>query len=216
MKVEEIVDNIFQVYEESPEELARTFLRFQEHYESPEFAGKIFTLEEFEKWYTAASPSGIKTGRFTYYEDWGGFNIPSYIFRPFFRGLFDPLSVREISLLDNFRGIQDKDFYVIGNSGENSKLVLKHEVSHGLFYLNDKYKQEVTKIVNSLSQGEQKPIQDFLLQMGYCEKVLLDETHAFVLTNLKWMEKKGLDITRFSKIQPALEENFQRFTNGKF
>ena len=216
MKVEEIVENIFHAYEESPEELAKTFLRFQEHYESPEFASKIFTLEEFEKWYTSTSPEGIRTGKFTYYEDWGGFNIPSPIFKPFFRGLFDPLSTREISLLDNFRNLQDRNFYVIGTSGENSKIVLKHEVSHGLFYLNEDYRQRATDIVNSLSSEERKPIQDFLLHIGYCDRVLIDETHAFTMTNIQWLKKKGVDITKLADIQPKLEENFQRFTKGQF
>jgi len=53
-------------------------LRFEEYYESPRFKGRIFTFDEYRKWYVKNSPKGKKTGRFTYYSDWSGFNIPSY------------------------------------------------------------------------------------------------------------------------------------------
>ncbi|MEK7106247.1 MAG: ABC transporter ATP-binding protein, partial [Patescibacteria group bacterium] len=57
--------------------LASTFLRFQEHYESPKFRGQFFSLEEFMDWYAE------EYGNFTYYKDWTGFNIPSYILKSF-------------------------------------------------------------------------------------------------------------------------------------
>lgn len=79
-----ITDKINLLVFENQKELASTFVRFQEHYESPEFAGKTFSLEEFKEWYIKNSEKGRETGEFTYYEDWSGFNIPSYVMRPFY------------------------------------------------------------------------------------------------------------------------------------
>ena len=41
-------------------ELAATFLRVQEHYESPKFHGRVFSLEQYMDWYAA------DRGNFTY------------------------------------------------------------------------------------------------------------------------------------------------------
>lgn len=56
-------------------DLAMTFLRMQEWYESPnpKFARKHFTLEEYMRWYQKAYGNGA----FTYPKDWTGFNVPS-------------------------------------------------------------------------------------------------------------------------------------------
>src|SRR3990167_8171616 len=112
IKLEEIIKNIFHLNVDTQEELTTTFLRFQEHYESPEFKGKIFTLEEFKKWYILNSPNGKKTGRFTYYEDWAGFNIPSEVLEPFYEGKFNPLADYEQKFLDLFKEKRDGKFYV--------------------------------------------------------------------------------------------------------
>ena len=75
-------------------QLASTFLRFQEHYGSPRFRGRRFTLEEYMDWYAA------EYGGFTYFDDWEGFNIPSWVLSPFRNGEFDPLLRKEKKLLD--------------------------------------------------------------------------------------------------------------------
>jgi len=92
-----IRENIFLLDFETQEELTSTFLRFQEFYESPEFQGKIFTLQEYKAWYTKLK------GKFSYYTDWGGFNIPSRILESFYKGKFDPLSEAEKQFLDMFK-----------------------------------------------------------------------------------------------------------------
>ncbi len=45
-RVHSIHPQIFLLSFPTQEYLAKTFLRFQEHYESPEFRGKIFSLEK--------------------------------------------------------------------------------------------------------------------------------------------------------------------------
>src|ERR1700730_3525707 len=78
-------------------QLTATFLRVQEHYESPRFHGRIFSLEQYMDWYAS------RYGNFTYYQDWAGFNVPSTALQPFYEGKFDPLSEKEMQLLGVFK-----------------------------------------------------------------------------------------------------------------
>ena len=66
LHIKKITDKIILVSADSQEELNRTFLRFQEHYESPEWKGKIFTDGQFRAWYSE------KYGANTYERDWSG------------------------------------------------------------------------------------------------------------------------------------------------
>ena len=56
-----IGNNIYLLMFENQFELCSTMLRFQEYYESPKFKNKIFTLEEYKKWYSKGNK------KFTYY-----------------------------------------------------------------------------------------------------------------------------------------------------
>src|SRR5262245_26903475 len=89
-----VADAIYLLVFETQYELASTFLRFQEHYESPKFRKKIFSLEEFMDWYGQENK-----GKFSYFKDWAGFNIPSTEFEPFLEGKFDPLLEKEKRLM---------------------------------------------------------------------------------------------------------------------
>jgi hypothetical protein len=194
MKIEEIVENVFNVNFDTQEKLASTFLRFQEHYESPEFKGKTFTLEEFKEWYTANSTKGKETGKFTYYEDWGGFNIPSHILKPFYEGSFEPLSKKEKKLLDTFKDKKDKKFYIIGTfSGKEREYLLKHETAHGLFYTNPDYRHEVLNELDKLDPKTRNNINKVLEKFGYNSDVWVDESHAYIMTQSNYLKKKGLD-----------------------
>ncbi len=171
-----VADRTYLLQFENQVELTSTFLRFQEHYESPEFKGKIFTLDEYKKWY-----SEIK-GDFTYYTDWSGFNIPSHILNPFFAGDFDPLSDEEKIFLEYFKG-DEHPFYIIGLYGdintERVQKTLKHETAHGLYYTRPEYKKQVDEV---LKKYDLNLIKEWLRSMGgYHESVLDDESHAYTL-----------------------------------
>ncbi|MFH0752211.1 MAG: ABC transporter ATP-binding protein [archaeon] len=181
MNLEEIVENVFNVIFHNRRTMGSTFLRFQEHYESPKFKGKIFTLEEFKKWYIKNSQIGKKTGRFTYYSDWCGFNIPSFILNPFYEGKFNPLSPNEKKLLELFEDKKEKNFYVVGTVGEKNKDTLAHEVAHGLFYTKKEYKSKTMKFLQTIRPEVRKKINKSLIQRGYCQEVLDDEAHAYIL-----------------------------------
>lgn len=183
MKVTQINKTISLVQADSQETLARTFLRFQEHYESPEWKNKIFTIGQFRAWYST------KYGQNSYETDWSGFNIPSYVLDPFVKGLFDPLTSLEQELLDLFKYRTDK-FYIIG-AQQDSPSTLEHEVCHGLFYTDDAYRQAVQKLLQTHKKNL-KDVYSYVSSMMYHESVLDDEVHAYVSANPQYLQDEGV------------------------
>jgi len=182
MKKTQILKNVWLVSFDTQEDLALSFLRFQEHYESPKFRGQIFSLDEFKAWYAA------ENGSFSYVNDWSGFNIPSSVFDSFKRGDFDPLSERERALMSAFDG-DSQPFYVIGtNEGSDA---LEHEICHALFYVDPAYRAATEKIV---SDNLDHLARVFLkvADTGYHESVHVDEVHAYVSANSDWLADSDL------------------------
>jgi hypothetical protein len=193
VKIIKITDKIFQIDLETQSELCVTFLRFQEFYESPEFKGKTFTLDEFADWYAK------DTGKpFDYHTTWNGFNVPSGSIKEFLVKNRD-LSIREESFLDLFKDIKG-DFYVIGTHSEkcedNYADVLKHETGHGLYSTNPSYREKVNEILKDV---DSEAFSKLLSKLGYNESVHLDETHAYLLADSEYLKEEGLDIEKFSK-----------------
>ena len=154
----------------TPYELASTFLRIQEHYESPHFHGRVFTLEQFMDWYAAKK----KNKRFTYFDDWEGFNVPSTAFEPFYDGTFDPLLEKEKRLLHELRNLKDR-FYVIGVS---SNKALRHEIAHALFFTDDGYRDAVRAAMRGFDTSV---LRARILNEGYARHVVEDETQAYII-----------------------------------
>jgi len=206
---QKLTDRIHLLIFNTQRDISSTFLRFQEHYESPKFRGKIFSLEEFKRWYVQNSPKGIKTGEFTYYTDWNGFNIPSYVLKPFYSGKFNPLSEQEKKFLEIFKD-EPEPFYVIGIHRETKKLnlFLKHEIAHGLFYTDKDYRGEVLAI---LSQFDVKPIKiELRSKAGYHEQVLEDEVHAYIIAS-----GKRLKTSIQKKLSLKLRKIYKGYTTNK-
>jgi hypothetical protein len=184
-----LADGIFLLKFATQYELAATFLRFQEYFESSHFAGRVFSLEEFMDWYAA------QFGRFSYFEDWAGFNIPSTVFEPFAAGRFDPLLEKERRLIRLF----DKErapFYVIGVCESSSHDDLTHELAHALFFRNDAYRKAV---LAALSEYNTRPIETELHGLGYSRTVLRDEVHAYLISgdsSLNSLRAKSFDRLR--------------------
>lgn len=166
-----LADKVLLLIYDTQRELASTFLRFQEYYESPKFKGKYFTLEEFAKWYVE------QKGSFTYYEDWIGFNIPSKILKPFYEGKFDPLSFKEKQLLESLK-YEEGVFYLIGIHKEAYDIqnLLKHELAHSFYYTDKNYRERVDAILEKFDLEAVK--QALRNTRGYEENVLLDEIQA--------------------------------------
>lgn len=152
-------------------ELAATFLRVQEHYESPKFHGRIFSLEQYMDWYAA------RYGNFTYYKDWSGFNVPSTAFAAFFQGKFDPLSEKETQLLRLFRSLHDR-FYVIGIHERGAKSTLTHELAHALFFTDEAYRSAV---LTAMREYDTSALERKLADVGYGKHVIPDEVQAYLV-----------------------------------
>ena len=73
LKIKKQKHNAVLISADSQEELADSFMRFQEFYENPYWADKIFTVGQVKKWYSE------KYGADTYRFDWHGFNFPSCV-----------------------------------------------------------------------------------------------------------------------------------------
>jgi hypothetical protein len=184
IKHETLTERIHLLVFDTQLDLTSTFLRFQEHYESPKFRGKIFSLDTFKRWYIQNSPEGKKKKEFTYYTDWNGFNIPSYILKPFYSGKFDPISKQERQFLEIFKD-EPEPFYIIGIHKEikNLSAFIKHEIAHGLFYTDKTYKSEVLAV---LSRFDIEPLKaELRSKAGYHERVLEDECHAYSIDSIK-------------------------------
>jgi len=179
----EIIQGLVHLEYPSLYELTRTFLRPQEFYESPEFKGRVFTLQEFKSWYIKNSDNGKKTGRFTYYTDWAGFNLPSTAFVPFWLGQFNPLSQREKNLLRLLEDEKNSRFYVISSSRRADHSRFVHEVAHGLFYLNPLYRQQALEVVKNMKNKDLATLTKKLKELGYDSSVFDDETQAYLV---KW------------------------------
>jgi hypothetical protein len=152
-------------------ELTATFLRVQEHYESPRFHGRIFSLEQYMDWYAA------EKGNFTYYQDWAGFNVPSTAFQPFYDGKFDPLSAKEKRLLRLFENLRER-FYVIGIYEQGAKHSLTHELAHALYFTDAAYREAVRKEIRAYNTSA---LAKQIAKAGYANHVIPDEMQAYLV-----------------------------------
>jgi hypothetical protein len=193
---------VYLIKSKSRQGLADSFMRFQEYYESPVFSGKTFTIEEFANWYSA------EFGGFTYAKDWSGFNIPSWVLKPFRDGHFDPLTNEEKQLMNSLKKANG-DFYVIGVCEKDKMCIdtLKHEFAHASFNNNLAYRQEVASCVDSY---DTRPIKSALKNMGYHNKVVSDEVNAYMLTEPETMEDV-FSIGSGEKIQNILGKIFYKY-----
>jgi len=175
MMLKTILPNLYCLFSETLEKQGKTFVRFQEHYEGPEHKGKIFTIKEYKQWFRKT----LGNGRYTYNTFYCGFNLPDTIFEPFLNGKFDPLSKEEKELLALVKDLP-KPFYIIGVCSNEADYTshLEHEIAHGFFYLNKKYKNYMLKRVNELSSSLLKIIKASLKENGYCKNVYNDEIQA--------------------------------------
>ena len=214
MKLEELTGSIVHLSYKSQRKLASTFLRFQEHYESSEFRGRVFELEDFMWWYMNNTEEGVEKGKFTYGKDFEGFNIPSVALEPFYGGKFNPLSKKERKILELFEKRRGQRFYIIATYKSDGKKrqrkTLKHEIAHGLFYTNPRYKEEVLRVLNKIDAKKLREIKHFLKNEKYHPDVLQDETHAYIISGLSNLREFGIKTRDLYEVKKQLNEIFQR------
>lgn len=202
---DEIAYKTYLITFDNQKDLCKTMLRFQEHYESPEFAGCIFSLNEFKDWYRD------EYGQFSYYNDWDGFNIPGYILKPFYDGKFKNITNREQKFLDLFLD-NNMDFYIIAINKEDPQPYF-HELMHAMYYHRKEYRKNVNKIVDKYKNTNYvKKLMKHLKKIGYTKDVIYDEINAYTvcdedLIEIKCPGKMGKDLKNLS------EKSMKNFTN---
>ncbi len=205
MKVKEIYPGLLLYTFPNQFELSHTFFRLQEFYEShiKKIRGKFFTYEDIITYYAYDQK---KKPAFTYFEDWNGFNVPGNIVGDFEDLFYDDLTKKEIDMLIaiNKRTLEDNNHYLIGVV-EGEEETMKHEVAHGLYYLNKEYKDEMNYLIKQLPKKMVDRFKKQLKELGYCNKVMKDEIHAYLATGLG----KGM-VTPFNYLwNLALIDQFQ-------
>lgn len=193
---------IYLIESRTRQDLAATFMRFQEYYESPVFKGRVFGVDDFTRWYA------LRYGAFTYDKDWCGFNIPAKVIEPFKYGQFDPLTSQERNLLDICKDARG-DFYIIGvaSGAEYFAETVKHEFAHGAFHINSEYREEVERCVGGYNI---KSVNKGLRRMGYCDDVVVDETNAYVLVEPDTIQVYA-SIENTKKLREQLDKIFEKF-----
>jgi hypothetical protein len=178
-------EQIYWLKFEDSYDLAMTFLRYQEFYESPneQFRGKSFTILDFQEWY--AKDRG---GFFTYPNDWAGFNLPSSVIDQVLNAGISDLNKYDTAIENTHRQIKEEvwkdsytdDYYLIGSASEELD---PHEFGHARYYMDKAYRKEMSEHISALDGKSYQKLTDRLMDMGYTEKVLHDEIQAYLSTS---------------------------------
>jgi len=214
-RIKQVRANVFAVIIKDEYELAMTFCRVQEFYESPniEFRGQHFDIWKFIDWY-----SRQRNGSFTYPTDWAGFNIPFDVLEECTTGLKEiqsPYDKTLITICSQLKKMKKEGpAYVIGVPDTESP-TFTHEVSHGLYYTNEEYREAANKIIEEIKTINKNTYTTFkrnLMKMGYTEDVIDDEIHAYLTTN--WDHNnfgKDVKIGLKKKLHDAFISKLQKY-----
>lgn len=209
VKVAEVVPGVLHLTFPSQRLMATTMMRFQEHYESPKYRGKIFTRAEFDAWYSSQD----RPGNVSYYKYWDGFNIPSRVLRRFKKGDFDPLDPKEQALLKRLAARESR-FYLIATSGKDGDpKVLRHEVAHGLWYTRPAYRRRAQALLRGVNL---KPVYRMLERLGYHPSVWLDEAHAWLGDDARDVRSEGLNPKPYAALRKRLRALQREYVSGLF
>ncbi len=186
--IRKIMPHVYHLNFETQYEVAMHFLRFQEHYESPKFYKKFFTLPQYMEWYCQEHGEGA----FSYPKDWSGFNVPSWVLLDVSRGPipdpneYDAFMACLINRVE--REEEHHPFCFIGTYADGKKGdlkdVLAHEIAHALYFVNPKYRQEVNLLLEDPFPKSLSRAYDILMDMGYHHSTIEDEIHAYCATGL--------------------------------
>jgi hypothetical protein len=206
VKVTEVVRNIYHLRFPNAYLMNASLIRIQEHYESPRFKNKVFTLEQFMDWWAELN------GKFDYFTEVRGMNFPSSVFDKFYAGKFDPLTKKERKILSYFRR-KKHEFYIVATYGDRS--TLNHEIAHGFYYLLPEYKEEM---LAELRGYDETAMQRFLRGSWYSRALYKDEIHAYLVEGMNAIDKYGFtkkDWERLKKLSRRMRKIFRRYLSER-
>ena len=180
-------------------EMAESFMRVQEYWESATWCGKVFTNKEYSAWYRE------KYGT-SYYNEIAGLNLPMRALVPFLHGTFNPLSKKERKALDFVRLIGDIDYnaYFIATGDDDD--AFKHEMAHSLYFLYPEYRKKADKITEKCINSRFKK---FFKWCDYSQDDWKDEAQAFIVDDLEFLKEH--DIYGLEAENRKLNVLFDRF-----
>ena len=192
-----INDKVILAKFDSMKEMNSSLVRIQESYENPDFVGKCFTIEEFRTHYKN------KFGRYSYNSTVEGMNFSGCTLWPFRLGFFNPLSKKEKEFLTRTKFMTDKHYF-IAHAKNSPSGTGQHECSHALYFTVEEYRDKVNDVLMSTNLSK---LNQFLYDQEYNDSVLLDEAHAWLLT--EWNQLKGessLNLNELSQIREYIIE----------
>jgi hypothetical protein len=204
----EIYPGLFYLESENQKELGDRFKRFYGHYESPKLRKKNFSEKRFDSWFKNHTIYGKENLSFN--EIVGGVNIPNWVFEPFIEGRFDPLNSLESDVIKEVKKIKLKKFYIISAIKEEW-FDFEHEISHGIYYLNNDYFSEINSFLSSMGRINFSKMQKYLTDEGVtCRENLRDEIHAHLLTN-HYVFMPKISEKSLNKYNRGIEKIFKKY-----
>lgn len=196
---------IFLFLGDTPADLGRPFVRLQEFYESPSklFRGKFFTLDKFKSWYARTQS---ESGKFTYYRDFYGYNVPGNIVHDW-AATFAGRETQEEQHLLQMIGPLPQEFYVIGSPADSADTI-DHEISHAFFYLFPEYR----KIMLSMFDGyDLSGVRRYLKGNMYAEPQFDDEIVSYVMFEDGLLHAAGIPTKHLRGLKGGMLGVFQQY-----
>ena len=210
-------DSIYSVVSSDSQLLAMTFLRPQEYYESrfPEIFRTQFKISNFNEIYMEWTGKD----KFTYCEDWGGYNLPSNILEECMFNLdqsdinyYDEIMFFLIKTIKMREG--NKPYYLIGVDSLTGN-VLEHEFAHGMYHTVPEYKTKMDALTANLPPHVKNGMLKGLSAYGYVDDVIDDEIQAFISTGLAY-EMVELKIRGINKEMKKYKQVFKEYYEKHF
>lgn len=184
--------------------LSKPFLRIQENYEGRKYKGTFVSMNRFKSWYKQRR----KDNRFTYYDDWLGFNFPGQAVLDFLHLYAGKENEAEKALLSQLDLEKIGSQYVIGILAGDSGTLL-HEMAHALFTLDSGYRTQVTDYLQKMKYLDELNI--VFSKTDYHSSVWLDEMQAYLIAGIGDLELHGKpldDLDRFDEIVKNIKDIF--------
>lgn len=151
--ITEIRPKIFFVNFNNYYDMSMIFMRQQVFYEFPsrKFRGASFNFFEFMKYFSKK----YGKGNFIYPTYWKGFNIPSTSIEKLYKMKISDENLYDIEFKKIYNYCKKKypkeNYYLISAVG--TKYALDHEIAHGKYFLDKKYKKEMLNLINYLPKS---------------------------------------------------------------
>jgi hypothetical protein len=218
-KLKEIYKGIFIVTIQDEYDLAMTFCRLQEFYESPfkQIRKNTFSMDEFQRMYAKKFGDGV----FSYPMDWAGFNVPGDIVDEFMSVTFPDWGNNYDCIMNNIYWTiteeyetynETRPYYLIG-AGPKDKHTINHEICHALYYLDKNYKFRVNYVLAELNASLLEHFKSFLLVKGYSKNVLMDEINAYICFDEDYLMQ---DMQKMNKSEKKNFENIKHKLQSLF